>query len=176
MADQDDLDELSGTVTHELDSLDADPQPGKPKRRTTRRARARQEEEPAPAPARRTSTPRRPKISQAALIKDIADEIETYIMMGCAAWSMTDEHCSGVVSEQAHALAVGAATLVARNERMVSMFHAGTLIGDLGKFLVPAFTIAKAIYAHHGGAPKQGTQDPETVDDFADRFPAYSLR
>lgn len=160
----------------QLPELDADPKPG----RQTRRRRASSDEAPARSTRSRAklstgaSAPR-PK-SSAALVKDIKAEIETYLTLGAAAWSISDEGCAAALSEQTSALAESAAVLIARNPRLVEMFHTGTLIGDWGKLFMAGAPVLKAMWAHHGVRKPVDQEEAAGVGAYEQRFPAYAPR
>lgn len=139
----------------ELPALDPDPVPGKRSRPSGGSGRG----------------PGRP--SKASVVTGIQTEIEAYLKLAAATWSLSDPDCAGALSDQSRAMASAAAALIARNPKMVESFHTGTLIGDVVKLLTASAPVIKAIASHHVGKQQQQEVGP---DDLADRFPAYAPR
>lgn len=134
------LPELEGAET-----LDPDPQPGrktrrKPKRETSRATAARQ-----PRTGGRFT-------SSKAQRAQVADEIHVYLKLFAATWSISDEHCGGVLNDQARDIAAQTATLIARSEWLMSRFSTTTLLADCIKLLHAVMPVGRALM-HHGHLP-----------------------
>ena len=144
------------------EGMAADPEPGKPAGRTRRKAAMRSPSAPrAGVPA-----------SRAAMVKDLAEEFETYGKMVALSLSVRgDEVCAAALSKQSREIAQSLAVLAARSERVLSVMHGGGLLADivrLGHALLP---VVVAVRSHHSGRKEETNGDGS---DALAGFPAYA--
>ena len=148
------------------EALDPDPQPA-PETRSRKTARA------AASAATAAKQPRgggrfvSPKQAQ----KDLADELTSYAKLAALTWSLSDEHCAGVLNETSEAICADLAALAGRSEWVMERFRSTSMLADCMKLLHHAWPLLRAVYAHHvaGRRAEQEGQDddyePVTVVD-----------
>jgi hypothetical protein len=135
------------------DEIEQDPAPGKPAK--SGRAAA------APkAPAKRVT---------ATVRKQLADEIEAYLILGAGAWQMRDPYCGEVMEKQAQEIAVRMAAILGRNPRIVEWLHTTNTIGDWVKLGMAILPVLTAIREHHIRKTVGTDDDSPDPND----FPAY---
>jgi hypothetical protein len=141
------LDDLPGELL-------PDPPPGKP-------ARSARSASPKPAPKRVSPTVR----------KQLADEIEAYLILGSGAWSMRDPYCGEVLEKQAHDIALRLAAILGKNAQIVEWLHKTNVIGEwvaLGLAIKP---VVEAVRDHHVTKKVQADDGTEPFD--TSPYPAY---
>jgi hypothetical protein len=142
------------------DALDPDPQPAA----ETRSRRAGKQPE-APKPAAKQPRAGGKFVSSKAQVKDLADELDSYAKMLALTWSLSDEHCAGVLNETSAAICADIAALAGRSEWVMEKFRTTSLLGDCFKLLHHLWPLLRAINAHHGTGrmPEQEDHEHEPV-------------
>jgi hypothetical protein len=142
------------------DALEPDPQPAA-ETRSRRTARAAASKETAAKQPRTGGK----FVSSAKAKKDMADELESYAKLVALTWSMSDEHCAGVLNETSTAIAADLANLLSRSEWVMEKFQTTSLLADCMKLLHHAWPLIRAVYAHHiAGRPSEQDQEEEQVE------------
>lgn len=139
------------------DALEPDPQPA-PETRSRRASRVAASKETAAKQSRTGGK----FVSSAKLKKDMADEIESYAKMMALTWSLSDEHCAGVLNDTSSAIAADLANLLSRSEWVMEKFQTTSLLADCMKLLHHAWPLLRAVYQHHvAGRPSEQDQEEE---------------
>jgi hypothetical protein len=135
-----------------------------------------QDPEPSPAVRKprnagpRASVSARPRatrnggkfVSKAQVQKDLADELNMWLKIWAGMWSLSDEHCAGVLNETSAVIADDFAKLAARSDWIMDKFETTSLLGDIGKTLVHSAPLIRAMWSHHGpGARAARLQEEE---------------
>jgi hypothetical protein len=139
------------------EALDPDPQPA-PETRSRRTARAAASKETAAKQPRGGGK----FVSTAKIKKDMADEIESYAKMIALTWSLSDEHCAGVLNDTSAAIAADLANLASRSDWVMEKFQTTSLFADCMKTLHHLWPLIRAVYSHHiSGRPSEQDQEEE---------------
>lgn len=127
------------------EGFDRDPEPSAEVRKSPRKER------PAATSSPRAARPRvgGKFVSPADAQKKIADELEMYIKLGAAAWSVADEECAGALNETSALIAADFAKLAARSEWVMEKLQTTSLLGDLVTATLHARPFLQAVYRHH---------------------------
>jgi hypothetical protein len=139
------------------DAFDADPAPGK-------RTRAPRTGADVARPTRRKVTP--------IVRKQVADEVEAYLLLGAGAWQMRDEHCGGALEKQAREIAERLAPILGKNAAIVDWLHTSGVIGDWAKLLMAIKPVFDAVREHHIVKSVQDQEDDGATVD-ATRYGPY---
>lgn len=146
------------------EGLDPDPQPD-PGTRSRRAAKS-------SASAATAATQKRAGgkfVSPAKAQADLADELESYVKMMALTWSLTDEHCAGVLNDTSKAIAGDLAKLLGRSEWVMEKFQTTSLLADCMKLLHHAWPLLRAVYAHHvAGRPTEQEEEQHDPVTFVD--------
>lgn len=154
--------QLSVEFSNEFpDEIQQDPAPSKPAK--TPRSSA-----SSTTPAKPAKGTRKP--ATAAVRKQVADELHTYLEMAAMTWGLRDEYCAGVLSDTSQDIADRLADLIAPNPKLVEWLHTSGLVGDWLKLLMAVKPVVSAIKDHHI-TKTVGGEDDESLDP--QRFPAY---
>jgi hypothetical protein len=137
--------------------FEPDPVPGKPARSSRSAASS-----PAARPAPKKVTP--------AIKKQLADEIEAYLLLGSGAWSMRDPYCGEVLERQAREIALRLAAILGKNAQIVAWLHTTGVIGEWVSLALAIQPVLTAIKDHH--ISKKVSSDDEPGPDLS-QFPAY---
>lgn len=154
--------EAAEPETQELPPLlDQDPEPASAVRAKPRNTR--------PAAARPASTSRTPRNggkfqSKAAVEKGVADELNMWLKLMAGMWSLSDEHCAGVLNETSEQIAADMAKLASRSDWLMERFETTSLLADLGKAMVHLAPLVRAMWQHHGPSARRAEQEEETHD------------
>lgn len=100
-------------------------------------------------------------VSNKAVQAQIADELDSYAKLLALTWSMTDEHCAGVLNDTSAAIAADLARLIGRSDYLVEKFQTTSLIGDCFKLLHSAFPLIRAIWQHHASPAARAARDDD---------------
>lgn len=153
---------LSLEFSSELsDEIEQDPTPSK----SARSARSSTSSTTPPKPAKGTRKP-----ATAAIRKQVADELHTYLEMAAMTWGLRDDYCAGALSESSQEIAERLADIIAPNPKLVEWLHTSGLVGDWLKLLMAVKPVVSAIRDHHI-THSVGGEDDEPLDP--QRFPAY---
>lgn len=157
--------ELDTTATDDTEQYDPDPAPGTKARRATG-ATARK----SAASAKTASTQKRTAgkfVAKGAVQEQITAEIEMLVKGLAFLWSMSDEHCAGVLNDTSAAIARDWAAVAGRSEWLVEKITTTSLMADLMKAMISTAPVIKALYVHHIAAkPDEGEEfDRVTVAD-----------
>lgn len=126
------------------DGLDPDPQPAP---ETRKKAKSQVSAETAAKQPRAGGK----FVSTAKQTQQLADELELWLRMLAATWSITDEPCAGALNATSKVIAEDLARLGARSEWVMDKFQTTSLLGDCAKLAMHSWPLIKAIYRHHGG-------------------------
>lgn len=155
-------DELAPEFSSEFpDEFVRDPVPGKPGRKPAMAT-------PPAAAGKATRAPRKPAV--ASVRKQVADELHAYISLAAMTWSLRDQHCGGVLDDNARKMADALAELIARNPKLVEWIHTSGLVGDWMKLIIVFTPLVSAIRDHHI-TKTVGVTDDDSPD--LAQFPAY---
>lgn len=91
----------------------------------------------------------KPRPVTAAARKRVADELEAYVKMAALTWSLRDEHCAPVLSDQSRAIADSLATILGRNPALLQWVEHTGMIGDWVKLWMAISPVVSAIREHH---------------------------
>lgn len=112
--------------------------------------------------------------SKAETVKNLRDEIEFFLTMGQAGWSLRDEECaSSATPERIATMADAMASMAARNDKLLNYVAKSGVIGDIVRLLSAAVPIAIAVAKAHGPTGR-GHQLEDVRGDDAFAFPAYA--
>lgn len=138
------------------------------------------EPDPQPAPETRKKTKaetsaktaaRQPRaggkfVSTKAQTQQLSDELEMWLRMLAGVWSMSDEHCAGVLNETSAKIAADLARLGARSEWVMNYFTETSMLGDFMQLIIHLSPLLRAVYAHHVKAqPSESEYEPVPVAD-----------
>lgn len=148
-----------------MGDLDQDPTPAaavpRPRRASTRTT------------TKRTRAPRAANgriTSKAAQVNQVRAEIETYLTLANAAWSLRDPECSYVAGDAIPVVAERLTAIIARNDALLGVVTKSGIVGDIIGLLTALLPVARAVWSAHGpGGDGHGTrEDREDAD-----YPAY---
>lgn len=165
-----------------MEDVPPDPAPGQPATRSRRKIGA------APAaPARRTASTRAP--SRATMIRDVEEQIYTWLSLFAAGWSLRDPICSAPLFEPV-GLPVGdgrvepverlaamtrhLVAIIARSDKLLQTLASTGTIGELAKLGVLVWPVLRTVASHHGPNGVGHEQLQESADDLAARYPAFA--
>lgn len=126
--------------------LDADPAPGRAASR--RRPRIGRKSTAAKAPAK-TQRSGGKFVSRAAQVKLLREELEAYAKLAALTWSVTDEHCAGVLNETSGQIAESLSSLLGRSDWLMERFQTTTMLADVVKLGHALLPLGRAVFAHH---------------------------
>lgn len=124
---------------------------------------------PDPAPSKAARSGRSgenkpaPKRVSPAVRKQLADEIEAYLLLGSGAWSMRDPYCGEVLEKQAREISVRLAAILGKNAQIVQWLHTSGVIGEWVALALAIKPVVEAIRDHHI-TKKVGNDEPDALD------------
>lgn len=134
--------------------------------------------EPDPAPVdaplketRRVRAKPGPRGGTAKFRKEVAAEIETYILMAAFPWSLRDEHCAGALSENSAAIATALVDVLSRYPGVLEKLRGSAVFGDAFGLLMALKPVAMAIKAHHFDKTVENEDGTPPVNP--DAYPAW---
>lgn len=140
--------------------LEADPAPGEATR-TKKTARAAAKSQASSATAAKQTRTGGKFVSRSAVQKTMADELDTMLKMLAFTWSLSDEHCAGVLNETSSRIAADLSGLLSRSQWIVERFDGASLLADVIKGLTTITPLVRAVWAHHGPAARLARQEEE---------------
>jgi hypothetical protein len=118
------------------------------------------------------SSSRRPV--SAAVRKRLADELHAYATMVALAWSVRDDYCGPVLSDQSRAIAEALADIIARNPAMVRWVETSGMVGDWVKLSMAVMPVVTAFRQHHivRSVPSDDEEGADAAVDYS-RYAAH---
>jgi hypothetical protein len=163
------------------DQLPLDPPPARRAAGRPRKAAAKR------APAKRTGTrgqiavrtPSGTIMSKTQMQTKVRGEIEMYLNLAAAGWSLRDPICASSASEERIAkMADALVAMISRDDKLLAYAAKSGILGDIAMFCNAAWPIAKEVYRHHGpGGDGHGDALPMTATDdphLANAYPAFN--
>jgi hypothetical protein len=114
------------------------------------------------------ATPRAPRnggkfVSRAQVQTDLTNELDMWIKLMAATWSLSDEECAGALNATSRVIAEDLAKLGARSDWVMEKFTTTSLLGDIMKTAIHMKPFLTAVYRHHGpGATERRIEEQES--------------
>jgi hypothetical protein len=104
-------------------------------------------------------------VSRDQVQKDLGDELNMWIKLLAATWSLNDEECAGALNETSAVIAADLAKLGARSDWVMEKFTTTSLLGDIAQTFIHAKPFITAVYKHHGpGARVRRAEEEEQYE------------
>lgn len=104
-------------------------------------------------------------VSSKAQTQRLADECEMWLKLLAGMWSVSDEHCAGVLNETSAKIAADLARLGSRSEWVMNYLTETSLFADCMQLILHVLPVIKAVWQHHMlPQPDESEYDPVPVD------------